>query len=832
MGQNSSSLHEEELYDDNEESFGKKYVQHRTTGKPNHEFFYFSGNLESVGDIGSILQTLNPVCDDSPGNDCLSISGSEQISDYPEEGEVTFDGNKKNAVESIVKIRSRRLLQRISEECTEKGELKESRVSVTTMVEVLQYCSPSSCRALSAVNAYFHSLVAASRTSAQIECCAGWVGSINQSPLLREIKLYYESSDEDMKRFCRIVENDGFPSLCSVSMTRMSDRNIQTLLKSMDRWTGQFHKLHFIDAHDAIHLSLQCDVLSPRVCYSFAEALSNTLGLYLGSLQIRTGDTEGLQRFFKTVDLYQCTSLAEIDLDDCILQSRGSEFLVHSLWASDILPSNLPPIRAIHLRNTGFRDNAFCSFCQAIDQGALSSLETLDISCNTLSARSLSLFVMALSRYCCPGLRSLSIGSNYITSPVFQVLCAALAQGVCPLLSEVDASNAELTGDDLCSFSGYVLSPFSDNLTRIDLSRNPLITAGIQPFFEALSRSHCAKIVTLLLEGVSFSYPEMVSLTRWLLSGKVPQFRNLVLKNNLVNAQAFYLLMRTWIHPSCPHLKVVDFSGNMIGGFEDETWRELLNCDGVPLCLEQVDYSFNPLTDHDMECLLRFLRRFSNIEATKRITFSDNDISFLTLEHYFESFPASPCALEYLAMDSCNLAGIGPCICSFLSRSAVSNLQSLCLRDCGLTKEDLVKICDGLDAKKCVSLGCIRLDGNAEVDDDFMSRLIETLERGSIPAVYDIECTYTSITEVGVECLLAFLSDNPYSQLSLVDCSCVNLSRSVRDEYKERIKRDFGDLIHVFLFCVCSKHGRYRGSECEATDRLSAVFFSHGFFTS
>lgn len=183
-------------------------------------------------------------------------------------------------------------------------------------------------------------------------------------------------------------------------------------------------------------------------------------------------------------------------------------------------------------------------------------------------------------------------------------------------------------------------------------------------------------------------------------------------------------------------------------------------------------------------------------------------------------------------MDSCNLAGIGPCICSFLSRSAVSNLQSLCLRDCGLTKEDLVKICDGLDAKKCVSLGCIRLDGNAEVDDDFMSRLIETLERGSIPAVYDIECTYTSITEVGVECLLAFLSDNPYSQLSLVDCSCVNLSRSVRDEYKERIKRDFGDLIRVFLFCVCSKHGRYRGSECETTDRLSAVFFSHGFFPS
>ena len=125
-----------------------------------------------------------------------------------------------------------------------------------------------------------------------------------------------------------------------------------------------------------------------------------------------------------------------------------------------------------------------------------------------------------------------------------------------------------------------------------------------------------------------------------------------------------------------------------------------------------------------------------------------------------------------------------------------------------------------------------RVHSAAGVDDDFMSRLIETLERGSIPAVYDIECTYTSITEVGVECLLAFLSDNPYSQLSLVDCSCVNLSRSVRDEYKERIKRDFGDLIHVFLFCVCSKHGRYRGSECETTDRLSAVFFSHGFFPS
>lgn len=672
-----------------------------------------------------------------------------------------------------------------------------TKIRVATMVEVIQYCDVSTQILLSSVNRYFYKLIQTARINVSVNCRAEWVDSLNKSPFITDIGLYCECNDSEMDRFCRIIRNDGFLFLRTLSLHLLSEDNIISILEAVDDKVSRTLRLGLVSPEDAISLTLRCFYLTTRICYAFSEASMNSLSRVLGSLTIITNDVEGVMNFFKLVDFSAFTLLHSLILSDCPLQSRGFEVLVRSLWPSGKSSVCSAPIRELVLDNVQLRDANIISLQSVMERGLLVDLEYLNLASNCITSEGMKHFSEALSHYSCPNLKRLFLSDNYISVDSTISFFTALAQGVCPLLSQLELSNTGIGPQDIRSFALYLRSPYPDNLTRINISNNPLVTEALSVFFEALLHSNCMKIKTLIMESISISTSEIRILSKWLVSGKATSLRHLLLRSNLLDQTAFCLLLTALIDERCPRLSVFDFSGNMIGNFDDYQWNRLLDTDGSPVSFEQIDFSFNPLTDTDMTWIIHYMKEFSNVDCIQRISYSNNAITAETVRIFFEAFPNHPCALYYLTFSSCSLGGCGPHFYKFICSEAARNLDQLSLQDCNLSEEDLSLLCDALKDGSCVKLRYLKLDGNANIQDSFVTRFLDVLQKGTIPNMSIISLCFTSITYTGVLGFLEYIQANPFLHLQEIRVTGIDVTRDERHNLKDIFEQEFSGLFSI-----------------------------------
>lgn len=694
-------------------------------------------------------------------------------------------------VENVLQARSGKMLVRISKLKPESVSTPVSTLDVNSLLEVVQYCTESTRMEMSYVNRFFYRLVQSSRTTVDINCSSGWVATINHSPLIESISLLHDGDPEDLTRFCTIIRNDGFPSLRSISLRFVSDHTVISIVGALADYASHLARLHLASPARALSFSLEAYFLAPSVAYALQEALSRGLSHALRALELHTDDVDGLATFFKIVDLSDCRLLDRLALDACPLQARGFELLLRSLWPNTGALRSPAPLRALGLGSVQAEDCGLKSLALAAQRGALTNLETLDLGNNALSRRGAEYLAAALRSFLLPNLRRLVLTNNNLGAGALAGLFDALARGACALLAQLEAEHTGIAERDVARLAGFLRSPFAESLARLNLSLNPLVTGALPQLFAALREGAARALETLFLEGLSIAGAETEALAAWLRSGSAARLKHLLLKSNLLDEAAFCLLLRTLIRSECPRLQVLDFSRNLIGGFEAERWNALLRCDGAEISFEQVDYSFNPLTDADMDFLLRFMRRFSRIERSSRIAFCGNAFTAHAIEAYCSVLGDVGSALQFLSIDSCTISGCGRAFRRFLCSPAARQLEVLVVRDCCLTQDDLELLCQAFEEDGCPALEYLQLDGNSEVGDAFVDRLLGVIEKEHLKSLSGLELAYTSITVTGLKRFVQYVEENPYTRLWLICLKKICVSAKVAETYKETMKQIF-----------------------------------------
>ena len=289
--------------------------QGNTKRRINHEFFLSNGDLETVGDLDSILQAISikPISPEEEGGWWVGLTRIEDQLNQKEVIEVVKIQEQQQAIRRVMEARSKKFILRLSAQYPEEDGNLFSRLRVSTMISVASYCDVTTQTLLAKVNHYFNSLIRTSRTSADIQCQTGWVDAINRSPFLKTITLHGECTPEDTKRFCHIIKNDGFPELSDVKFVYVDDDSIKSILSALNTRLQRALRLNLLSASYTAGVTLAVYDLSPRLCLAFAEA-STSLRRVLGRLHLLTDDPEGLEAFFKAVDFSAFSALAEIDL--------------------------------------------------------------------------------------------------------------------------------------------------------------------------------------------------------------------------------------------------------------------------------------------------------------------------------------------------------------------------------------------------------------------------------------------------------------------------------------------------------------------------------------
>ena len=688
----------------------------------------------------------------------------------------------------MVSARSHKFIRRLSVEYPEQEGDLFSRIRVSTMIRVAEYCDLTTQTLLTKVNKYFNSLIRTSRTQADINCQSGWVDAINRSPFLKVITLRNDCTPEDTQRFCRIIKNDGFPELTDINFVYVGDDAIKSILTALSTKISRSLRLNIINAEFSAGITISVFDLTQRICYAFAEA-STSLCHVLGRLHLITGDQDGLESFFKVVDFSNFSRLSVIDLSGCPLHRRGCELFIRSVWPEGVSPADLPPVKILRLDDIQMTNSGMLSMSLVMRRGALANLEELDVSSNKLSHSGMNLLADALGAYACPNLKKLNITDNFISVGNMVALFRVLSMGACPLLEELEFAHTGIGVSDLEAFAGFVCSPFAENLQRLNISNNPQITDALGKFFESLRDGNAHNLRVLLVEGVSISLVEIREMITWLLSGKACKLKALILKSNLLDGECFRLLLQTMVDIRCPRLTVIDFSSNLIGDFVEKDWLHLISLDGEETVFEQIDFSFNPLTDNDMRLLLMFMSRFSRLERISRVAFTTNNISSETFNYFFRAFPEGPSSLSYLSVDSCSIIGAGPSFFGFLCSESCCNLTTLTLRDCGLSKDDLWKLMDGFDKGICNKLSTLRLDGNGEINNTFVTRFLQTYGKpNTLSNLSRLDLGYTQIDADGVMLFYHFFEENPSSKLYSLDLCSICLHSEEKSELKEMMK--------------------------------------------
>lgn len=698
---------------------------------------------------------------------------------------------------NVVSARSKTFITDIAKCYPQDDANLLARIRVETMMEVAQYCSPKTTLLVSKVNRYFHRLARTSLTAVTVNCQRDWVASINKSPFIRSVNLVYESKDSEMERFCHIIHNDGFTRLRDFSLDLPSDSNVMALLHAMNDKAKSSIRLGLTDPNDTFSLSLNCFSLSPRVCYAFEGVGEDCLRHVLGSLTLCTSDVEGLQFFFRTVDFHVFSSLQCLVLSNCPLQSKGFDYLVHSLWPMDQSCVNPLPIRQLSLDNTQITDEGLQSLCCVMKRGLLVDLELLNLSANTLTDTGVRFLADAFQQFVCPNLQQLLLSDNKHCGSAANYLFHVLANGVCPLMTRIEMANTAMDVHALRSFATYLRSQFSENLERINISGNPQVAEMLPVFFDGLLHSPCDRLRTLFLENLDLSRTHIGCFLQWLHSGKALTLEHLMLHGNLLDGEAFFQVCQAVTDQYCPSIRVLDFSANAIGDLDPVKWRKLCEETGSETEFEQISFAFNPLSDADMEILVAFMKRFSHFEKTQRITFSNNPISAMAIERYLEAFPSNPCALRFLSISSCCITGSGPIFAKFLESEAARNLDTLQLLDCSFSKEDVAALLRAFSHGSCKSLRKIELNGNEHVDDSFARVFVQILVLNMMPNLLSFSFAFTKLSARGVGFILDYVESNRFTHVQEIDVSGLCLGKMTRTAMKARATSAFSGIISL-----------------------------------
>lgn len=532
-------------------------------------------DLENVGDLESILQAIGTstptpdnVFSDSPASPATEITQMEDTS------------ANQDAIKTVVTARSKKLVRHISKSHPMiEGQVTMLRTS--TMMTLLSFCDPHTQILIRFVNSYFNKLSRTARKSVDLLCRKGWVDALKASPFISEICLRAEPSREETERFCKMVRNDAFPELRVVKLVYVGDDALCDILSSLNTTITRSLRLAIIDNDFNCRLSFVIHVISQRFCNAYAQASQQSISKVLGGLVFRTNDVEGLEMFFKSVELFEYSRLETLDLTGCPLRRRGFEMLVRSLWSEAVPASSLPPIRTLKLSETHCVNSCAITLANIMERGGLSNLEVLDISSNKIQQSGMQCIINSLSNYSCPNLKEFIISSNNIGPNSLVPLFHAFSRGICPCLENLDISNTGIDLSDISALSLFLKSEFAEYLSRLSISNNPQVTPALPLLFSSLRESSVTHLKTLLLEGVSISIIELSMLCEWMVCGKASHLENLILKANLIDSESFLVLLETFTHPSCPKVRIIDFSSNLIGGFNETEFKRLLARDSV-----------------------------------------------------------------------------------------------------------------------------------------------------------------------------------------------------------------------------------------------------------
>ena len=103
---------------------------------------------------------------------------------------------------------------------------------------------------------------------------------------------------------------------------------------------------------------------------------------------------------------------------------------------------------------------------------------------------------------------------------------------------------------------------------------------------------------------------------------------------------------------------------------------------------------------------------------------------------------------------------------------------------------------DGFDKQVCTKLVSLRLDGNASIDDSFITRFIVSYkERESFPNLSRLDAGYTEVDMEGMMELIDFLKEDQGIRLQSLDFTSINVS----SEEKEQLKEEMEDCYSVHL---------------------------------
>lgn len=230
-------------------------------------------------------------------------------------------------------------------------------------------------------------------------------------------------------------------------------------------------------------------------------------------------------------------------------------------------------------------------------------------------------------------------------------------------------------------------------------------------------------------------------------------------------------------------MTLVDVSSNLIGEFNPKIWDQLVyKPNAHKLCVHTFDFSHNPLTNEDMAFITAFLHQHTEMTAIRESKFEDNNVSAKGIGLFLSTFPTDlNCELSRLSVVSLSLRTIGRELNGWLCSPAASCLKRLVLMNCNLCKMDLTYLINAFEISKyCQKLQVLKLAGNYEIDDDFITDFVRIYSiDGILPVIYELDLMYTSVTKVGAYSLLDF-----FNRVQVYSLRRLNLAYTKMSEHR------------------------------------------------